>query len=285
MKVRTLILVFVLLGVLFVYNGGSRNHQDVTFGEDDAYTIKANPSYFLDYQTAILELGKSNELEVTIPYYKDMDQALWAEMSQDYLDAFSYIHGAYPQYFSAKPDLSLQCETLWNKKHEITLKLYNSKVDDQELLEKETLFRAGLDRHLGVLQSQGLVGGGLSPKDEVGNVFDYVVDQLSYQLDLSDPWTFSGYSATERGTAVCQGYVAMFHGILDKLGYQTLGVTGFVGDSTEPHVWSQVQVDGLLYFFDPTYADGPQAYPGESWAFLSYSQMHQGRTLDIYPST
>lgn len=132
-------------------------------------------------------------------------------------------------------------------------------------------------------------------------IHDWVVDYLDYDDEVasgfSDRNTAQGsqsatnilrrgrnFSNSSNGTAVCEGYAALFHAFMEKLqaldngitwagrirgwqGYPTGPYTGFSTDGVPTnHEWNQVMINGIKFIVDCTLDD--PLYGGGSSDFL-----------------
>lgn len=251
----------------------------VLFGEGNGYFIPSTPNHPQAYVEAVKTLGESNEYMVSIPYYGD--GATWKEIESGFFEGFYYCYASYPEFFSNKSSFTIQRLGIGKEEYLISISLNNEAVESVSvLLETERMFRSGILRHLAVMREAGLLGG--DAVTEITNVLVYIAEQVEYKIEEDDPYMYSGYTATERGTAVCQGYVAMFHGMLQALGYETLGITGTVKVNDEAHIWSKVKVDGEVYYFDPTFLDGSSGV-NMNWAFMTRDEISLDRVVDDFP--
>jgi len=66
----------------------------------------------------------------------------------------------------------------------------------------------------------------------------------------------SAYSALVNGKSVCAGYARAFQYLMQQLGIPCYYCTGYTG---EDHAWNIVNIDGMYYNVDVTWADGKEA--------------------------
>ena len=68
---------------------------------------------------------------------------------------------------------------------------------------------------------------------------------------------FTSYGALVNGESVCEGYAKSFKAVMDRLGIPCVCVSGYSAsskdESSQPHMWNYVQVDGMWYGIDVTY--------------------------------
>ncbi len=102
--------------------------------------------------------------------------------------------------------------------------------------------------------------------DKVRGVYDFLIDHTTYDLAYTDS---SMYGLFHNGRSVCAGYARATQYMLNKLGIETIYVSGTASGSTSlyqttgQHAWNIVQVDGSWYqldttWGDPAFADGHQ---------------------------
>lgn len=72
------------------------------------------------------------------------------------------------------------------------------------------------------------------------------------------PYVRSPYGALVLGEAVCEGYAKAYKAVLDEMGVPCVLVNGYLlsdEGSYEPHLWTDVEIDGAWYMVDPTLID------------------------------
>ncbi|MGE7843684.1 transglutaminase domain-containing protein [Lysinibacillus sp. NPDC093712] len=88
--------------------------------------------------------------------------------------------------------------------------------------------------------------------DKVRAVNDYIVANTAYtEQTKSSP--HSAYTVLAEHGGVCQGYALLAHTLLQKLGFETQYIVGYVGK--EGHAWNLVKLDGKWYHLDTTWND------------------------------
>lgn len=88
--------------------------------------------------------------------------------------------------------------------------------------------------------------------EKIKYVFEYIVDQVDYELGAADSQNI--YSALVNRRSVCAGYSRAVQYLLQKLGITCIYVTGEI-PGQGPHAWNIVQCDGEYYHLDATFAD------------------------------
>lgn len=98
----------------------------------------------------------------------------------------------------------------------------------------------------------------MSEFEKVKAIHDYVVLHTAYDYENYQNGTIpdSSYGIDGlllKGIAVCDGYAKSMLYVLDKMGMETLYVTGTAND--ELHAWNKVKIDGEWYSLDATWDD------------------------------
>ena len=93
---------------------------------------------------------------------------------------------------------------------------------------------------------------GSSDYDKIRFVYDYLVDNVEY--DLTAPYNQNVQSALLNRRSVCAGYSRAFQYILHRMGMFCTYVTGSIADGGD-HAWNLVRIDGEYYHVDVTWGD------------------------------
>ena len=95
------------------------------------------------------------------------------------------------------------------------------------------------------------------PIQRIRLIHDYICKHVTYDYahygDNSYAPQFTAYAAVQDGTAVCQGYAALFNRFMIAAGIDAEVVLGIAGG--EHHSWNKVTLDGKEFFIDITWND------------------------------
>lgn len=81
-------------------------------------------------------------------------------------------------------------------------------------------------------------------------IHDWLVKNVKY--DVSSPSCYTAYGAIVEGKAGCEGYARAFQYLANKIGIETVLITGSVDGE---HMWNMVKLYGEYYFVDVTHDD------------------------------
>lgn len=88
--------------------------------------------------------------------------------------------------------------------------------------------------------------------DKIKAVFEYIIDSTKYKVNARDNQNI--YSVLVNKKSVCAGYARTTQYLLQKLGIETIYVTGTVYNRGN-HAWNIVKCDGRYYQLDTTFGD------------------------------
>lgn len=124
--------------------------------------------------------------------------------------------------------------------------------------------------------------------DKIKAIYEYVIDNTDYKLGAPDNQSI--YSVLVNKKSVCAGYTRTMQYLLQKLGIETIYVTGTVQGSGK-HSWNIVKCNGKYYHIDATsgemYIDNipKKDIPSEircchEYLFCTDKQIYRNRTVD-----
>lgn len=99
---------------------------------------------------------------------------------------------------------------------------------------------------------------GMSARDKVKTVHDYLVNTCRYDVEFANPNMFNIRGALIDGVCVCAGYARALKYILDRMNIKCICIIGRGGDileRAEGHAWNYVKLDGEWYAMDVTWDD------------------------------
>lgn len=91
---------------------------------------------------------------------------------------------------------------------------------------------------------------GMTEKDAVTTINNWICDTLSYETGASDPC-----AALKNGYANCSGYAKLFHKMCNNAGINCEYVTGMT--TAGYHAWNRVNLSGTWYYLDVCWNDSP----------------------------
>lgn len=150
----------------------------------------------------------------------------------------------------------------------ITLRLSNSfGLSDSEISSEIAAFNENCAAVVTKLYSEGSLKSSMSVKEKAYVLYKYMACHTKYDTSYK---FYNGYDAAVRGTAVCQGYTAMYNYLCNLAGVPMEAMTGKIGSNG--HAWSRICVDGTWYNIDTTWSDPiPDAanYCDDTWFWVS----------------
>ena len=119
-----------------------------------------------------------------------------------------------------------------------------------DLLETLEQNKTVLDDHIDRILSQMYEG---SDRFKLLQISRYIASTVKYSYSIDDIEPLSGL--TGRGS--CMTYSMLFYKLATRIGMETCICYGTVGngDSSAPHAWNMVTIDGQQYFYDLTWYD------------------------------
>lgn len=182
--------------------------------------------------------------EDTIELYKELYFMLYRELSARYIQYDSFCNGVDVSFYQGHEHSGV-----------LEVKRVYLYYDVEEVEEMNGYFWEEAQRRVDLLYQEGILQDGLTEMELIKIIYIYVMEHLSYTEEIV-PLSYTGYGTVTEGEVVCQGYVTLFQGMLELLGIEMWGETGYVKEGEEEkHIWSKIELDGVLYRFDPTFGD------------------------------
>ena len=94
--------------------------------------------------------------------------------------------------------------------------------------------------------------------NDIKMIHDYIIENVEYDLTISEQDIYNIYGTLVKGKAVCEGYAKSFQYFMNKLGIPSVIVIGEATNSsgeTENHAWNYVQINNVWYAIDTTWDD------------------------------
>jgi len=200
-------------------------------------------------------------------YFSMLDYMEYASFLNQWEVAVNYIR-----------DASGNCSNLTFK-----LTISNSEgLSQGEVLSEISSFNTTCSQIVTSLYKNGSLKSSMSAKEKAHVLYVYVAYHTKYDTNYK---LYNGYDAAVRGTAVCQGYTAMYNYICNLAGVRMEGMTGKVG--AEGHAWSRICVDGRYFNIDTTWSDpvpDRANYCDEDWFWVTDNFLKTGSDSRVFDS-
>ncbi len=129
-----------------------------------------------------------------------------------------------------------------------TITIYNEDYSYDEIV----AYKAAFIKEVNKLAASMYADGSISASDSDYNkaLYFYRWCALNLQYDNHyQPESYTGYGALINGTAVCQGYTAVFNALCNASDIECYGISG------DEHIWNYANLDGTWLYVDVTYGD------------------------------
>lgn len=140
-------------------------------------------------------------------------------------------------------------------------------LSQSEVAQEIAKFNSTCGQIVTKLYAEGSLKKSMTVKEKAQVLYKYMACNTKYDVSYS---YYDGYDAAVLGTAVCQGYTAMYNYLCNLAGVKMLGMTGKTDGAA--HAWSRINDDGVWYNVDATwgdpYPDTPN-YCDEAWFWLT----------------
>ena len=252
------------------------------------YEIDVNPDSYEDFMYIMKCLGESGNLSMTIPYSRDLSNiSYYLKIRESAISAFEQSFSKYPELFSFTPTLSLKREIYDYNSGVIVLTLSNEYISDEEVLRMRSEFDATCEGIVNELYAYEVIVDSTPTIDKARLFYEYVALHCEYDLNYGVN-SFTGYGAAVEGKAVCQGYTAMFNKLCKVADIDAVGISGYILETNEPHMWSAVynEETSSWIYCDVTYGDpvtnveGSKDYYDLSYFNITEEELMEGRVKD-----
>ena len=174
------------------------------------------------------------------------------------IEAYTYDN---PDVFYLNPSkMYLNIETTTrgnNKTYNVFINCGNETNYLTDEFENENQVRTAISR-VEEIKKQILSNRTGNTYNDIKMVHDYLVDNLSYDDTLSNPYIYNIYGALVRNNCVCEGYARSMKYLLDALNVDCVVVIGKGTNTqgqTENHAWNYVKLSNNWYAIDSTWDD------------------------------
>jgi len=128
---------------------------------------------------------------------------------------------------------------------------FSSSLYDEQMIDsyREATMEAAIRVH-DTLWEDGTITSATSQYDKARAYYTWLCQNCAYDYSSTDTsLSHCGYSAFEKGLAVCDGYTAAYNLLLKLEGIPCTTM------STSDHIWTIAELDGTSYHIDPTWGD------------------------------
>ncbi len=156
-------------------------------------------------------------------------------------------------------------------------------LDKETALSQKTQFDETIEKIVNKAEQQG------STFDEILYVYDYILDNCSYDYDVVEKKNYgttaiNAYGCLVDGKTICSGYTLAFDVIMKRLGYECGAEFNSYSlfSLFEGHVWNYCKIDDEYYYFDLTWDDGYDSGINSSYykEYFDYTHMYFGITKE-----
>lgn len=107
-----------------------------------------------------------------------------------------------------------------------------------------------------ILKAKELAGGLSKDLEKLEAIYDYVLNNITYDNDKIDDLTYSYIPDVEevynKGKGICYDYASLLASMLRSIDIPTKVVKGYREGVSEYHAWNEVFIDGEWLTLDPT---------------------------------
>lgn len=161
--------------------------------------------------------------------------------TQDYCDVYELLYNDEPAmfYLDTKMQYAINTNTQSVRSATVFYKYANSEIQRMQ---------AEIDAEADNIVSR--INSNMTQYDIVKLFYDYLAENVVYDEDAPNCRDIYGVFVDKK--AICGGYSKAFTYLCDKVGIETITITG---DADEvPHMWNMVKLGGEWYHIDITYA-------------------------------
>ncbi len=253
-----------------------------------SFTLKEGISYpsAPDTYEEILELMRimveEDIMAMEVPYPVNLlELDIYSAYQYAYQHAYQHINSTHIEYTSNTPTYYTGYYINTEGAFYITFSRESPIYSLTEIQSQNDFFAEEVQRYFTELQETGVYTQEMEPMEQIKVLFDFTVEQLSYDFSLQDI-SFLAYGSVTVKSVVCQGYVALFNALLKLAGFDAEGVIGYSTDNGEPHIWTRVLLGDTWHYFDPTFADRPTWTADEGELLCNYTYFDMSDETMLY---
>ncbi|MBR5261498.1 MAG: hypothetical protein IKV47_04945, partial [Oscillospiraceae bacterium] len=147
----------------------------------------------------------------------------------------------------------------------------------EDTLAELDAFEAECEAIVSELHTEGILTDAMTTYEKAKVLYEYVDHHLQYDDNYFD---VPAYDAIMNDRAVCEGYTAIYNYLCNLVGIPAKGTFGASG--SEPHIWTEIEIDGEKYYIDVTWGD-PTPDRGENFSDLRYFWISYDELMRLDP--
>lgn len=231
---------------------------------DPALQCPVEPRTAEEFQDvlAYMALHELDALELTYQNEPPADfLAKVQQMSSDELYTYRYTH---PEYFNYMNLVYIrEVDPAEGGAYSLGIRLYAAGYDSETMIAYRRQAFSDAQEILQSLYDAGKLRPGMSERKRAKVITRWIVEHTEYVNDETR-LCHTAWSVFERGSAVCDGYVAALQLMLSLDGIKCRGQLGTIRGDTTLHLWSVAVLDGEEAGIDPIGCEASFRYFGMS---------------------
>ena len=184
-------------------------------------------------------------------FYLDHPDLFYADVFSTSISAGTDTDGNYVAYLDSSRALSTFIVGLNSQTVDAAITKYNNAVN--AIVTKANELYSDIE----MVQKIEYVNNYIIEHNEYG--YGTVIVGDSYVDTDKAPFVHTSYGALVNGESVCEGYAKSFKAVMDRLEIPCVLVSGYLYNTKsatyEPHMWNNVQIEGMWYAVDVTNND------------------------------
>lgn len=199
-----------------------------------------------------------NKVEFTYPQSQYSNLIVGGKMNTEYVEllraANNYVRSVYSDLYFHENRVGIGASSDGRTKVTTFINIESPTFSDKEISERRSYFEEETIKEARKMVESGMINDRMSQYEIAKVLHDWVVERVSYDYSGSES-SFDGYSALYSGKAVCNGYANLYNRMLRLFGIKAEGISGYVKENDEYHIWTEAMLDGTRYYIDPTWND------------------------------